>query len=80
MSLIAIKEHMLKVRMTSLASLCVLFGADPDTMRCMLSHWVQKGKLRQCTKKPACGSKCFKCPVSSTELYEWIDIPAITCS
>ena len=75
MSLLDIKQHMVKVKMATLGNLCILFNTDPETMRCRLSHWMQKGKIRQCLKKPACGSKCFKCPTSSTELYEWVDIP-----
>lgn len=73
MSLLDIKQHMIQVRTTTLANLCALFNADPDTLRCMLSHWIRKGKIRQCLKTPACGSKCFKCPTLSTEVYEWMD-------
>jgi len=82
MSLLDIKKHMMAVRMASLGGLCVAFKADPDTIRCMLRHWMQKGKVRKCMKKPACASKCFKCPIETTELYEWIDIPSeqpLTC-
>ncbi len=73
MSLLDIKQHMMSVKMASLGNLCALFGADPDTMRCFLGHWMQKGKIRQCPKTPACGSKCFKCPAMATEYYEWVD-------
>lgn len=72
MSLIAIKQHLTTVRLTSLGNLCTVFGCDADTMRCMLRHWMQKGCVRQCTREPACGSKCFKCPTASVELYEWV--------
>ncbi|TAK77752.1 MAG: sugar metabolism transcriptional regulator [Gammaproteobacteria bacterium] len=72
MSLLDIKQHMMQVRMTTLASLCGLFKVDADTVRCMLSHWIRKGKIRQCMKTPSCGSKCFKCPVASVEMYEWV--------
>lgn len=72
MSLLAIKQHMMQVKAATLSSLCQLFNADPDTLRCMLSHWIKKGNIRVCTKKPACGSQCFKCPTSSTEIYEWV--------
>lgn len=74
MSLLDIKQHMMKVRMASLASLCHLFGAEPETIRCMLKHWMVKGKIRQCSKTPACGSKCFKCETTITEIYEWVGI------
>lgn len=73
MNLLAIKNHMMLVKIATLSSLCALFKADPDTLRCMLSHWISKGKIRQCMKKPACGSKCFKCPTATTEMYEWVD-------
>lgn len=74
MSLIDIKRHMMQVKIATLASLCLLFQADADTLRAMLSHWIKKGKIRKCSKKPACGSKCFKCPTTTTEIYEWVDI------
>ncbi len=74
MSLIAIKQYMMQVRVATLGSLCGVFASDPETMRCMLQHWMQKGKIRPCKKKPDCGSNCFKCPVaSSSEMYEWVD-------
>jgi len=74
MSLLDIKQHMLKVKLASLGSLCSSFGCQPDDMRCLLRHWMQKGCIRQCTKEPACGSKCFKCPTSMVELYEWVGV------
>lgn len=73
MSLLDIKHYMSKVRMASLASLCTVFKTEPDSLRCLLEHWVKKGKIRQCMKKPACGSKCFRCPTTDIELYEWVD-------
>jgi putative ferrous iron transport protein C len=73
MTLIEIKQHMKQVRMATLGSLCSLFQVEPDTIRCMMSHWVRKGSVRQCTKEPACGSRCFKCPATTTEVYEWIE-------
>jgi len=73
MSLIAIKQHMMQVKMATLGSLCTLFNAEPDTLRCLLQHWMRKGKIRQCLKKPACGSRCFKCADTLTEMYEWVD-------
>lgn len=73
MSLLAIKQHMRQVKMATLASLCNLFKVDADMMRCLLAHWMHKGKVKKCLKTPACGSKCFKCPTLSTEIYEWVD-------
>ena len=74
MSLVEIKHHMMQVQMATLGSLCSLFCAEPDTVRCLLNHWIQKGRIRKCTKKPACGSKCFQCPVKDIEMYEWVSV------
>lgn len=71
MSLIEIKNHLMQVKKATLSSLCNIYNADPDTMRCMLKHLVQKGCVRQCLNEPACGSKCFKCPATVMEVYEW---------
>lgn len=73
MSLIAIKNHLMKVKVATLSSLCSLFDAEPDTIRCLLSHLMQKGCVRQCVDKPACAKKCFGCQSVVTEMYEWIE-------
>ena len=73
MGLLDIKQHMMQVRIASLSSLCLLFKTDAETLRCMLSHWIRKGSIRQCVNKSACGTKCFKCPGASVELYEWVE-------
>jgi putative ferrous iron transport protein C len=73
MSLIAIKTHLMKIKLASLASLCAHFNnADPDLLRTMLCHWVRKGKVRCIKKTPFCGQKCMKCDVTAIEIYEWI--------
>lgn len=72
MSLLAIRDHMMQVRMASLNSLCILFKRDAETLRALLSHWIRKGKIRECKREPACGTKCFKCPTATTEIYEWV--------
>ena len=72
MSLIEIKNYLQQVKMASLGALTQYFRTDPDMMRCMLDHWIRKGKIRKCMKTPACGSKCGKCDVAVTEIYEWV--------
>lgn len=72
MNLLELKAHMSQVRIASLAGLCAIFNTDAENVRCMLAHWIRKGKIRQCAKQPDCGSKCMKCPAPVTELYEWV--------
>jgi putative ferrous iron transport protein C len=75
MTLLNLKQYLMQVKMTSLQNLCLHFNSEAETVRCMLSHWIRKGNVKQCMKKPACATKCFKCPVASIELYEWIEAP-----
>jgi putative ferrous iron transport protein C len=73
MSLIAIKTHMMKVKVASLRHLSLMFNIGADELRFMLAHWARKGKIRQCMKKPACSKSCFQCPTEAVEMYEWVD-------
>lgn len=73
MSLLAIKSYMQQVKTASLAGLCQIFNRDVETVRCLLSHWINKGKMRQCKKTPACGTSCTQCPVAMIEIYEWVN-------
>jgi len=72
-SVIAIKNHMMQVKRATLAHLCQIFGVEPDTVRCLLSHWIKKGKIRRCMKDPACGKTCGKCSPLVVEMYEWVN-------
>ncbi len=73
MSLIAIKEYLMKVKVASLSTLCSQFNeTNPSLLRDMLRCWVQKGKIRCFSKTPYCGGKCMKCDVAITEIYEWV--------
>jgi len=77
MNLIAIKNYLSEVKIASLGTLCENFKCEPDSLRCMLSHWLRKGCVRQFNKKNACGSSCNKCPALATEIYEWVDISPV---
>jgi putative ferrous iron transport protein C len=74
MSLLDIKNHLMQVKIASLASLCVYFNCRSDVLRGMLALWVQKGKIRSFTKTAACGSSCSKCSAATTEIYEWVGV------
>lgn len=73
MTLLSIRDYMSQVKLASLQHLCGHFNTSPETIRCLLRHFIGKGKIRQCMRQPACGTKCFKCPVAVTEIYEWVD-------
>jgi hypothetical protein len=74
MTLRNIKQHMQQAKLSTLSALCTQFCCDEETMRCWLRHWVNKGCIRLCIKKSACGTTCTKCPKATLELYEWVDV------
>lgn len=72
MSLLEIKNYLMRVKMASLTSLSAYFNCDADVLRNMLNHWVNKGCVRKCSNKPACGKTCGQCTVAAVEIYEWV--------
>lgn len=73
MSLIALKQYMMRVKISSLSTIAATFKKEPELVRCLLRHWICKGKMRQLLKTPACGSKCTQCSPLETEIYEWTE-------
>ncbi len=72
MSLLEIKQYLQQMKIVSLEALCAHFKCNADVLRCMLSHWLRKGCVRQFNKTAACGGSCAKCPQSRVEIYEWL--------
>ena len=76
MSLIEVKNYLQKVRLATVSHLAQFFQVKPQMVRCLLQHLVMTGKVRVCTKNPACGTKCGKCPKEMLEIYEWLEVKA----
>lgn len=71
-TLVGLKKYMMSVKMANLFNISAYFNADPEIIRCQLQHWVRKGRVRKCAKKPECGTKCHGCASIVTEMYEWV--------
>lgn len=64
------KEH----KTATLQELALHFCKEPQIIRCMLEHWIRKGKICRLRKPSNCGTKCQLCqPQLFTEIYEWIE-------
>jgi putative ferrous iron transport protein C len=74
MSLLEIKQYLIEVKISSLANLCTYFKCESDLLRCMMKHWMSKGKVRCFTKTANCGKVCSTCDLASVELYEWVGV------
>lgn len=72
MSLLEIKNHLMQVKMASLAALSAYFKCEKELLRKMLEHWVRKGKVRKFEQASMCAGKCVQCGSCATEIYEWL--------
>lgn len=72
MSLLAIRDYLIKNKAASLKALSQHFQCDIELLRQMMRHWIQKGCVRCFTRTPLCGSRCGQCPLAEVELYEWL--------
>lgn len=72
MTLVEVKQHMMRVKVASLASLSLCLQTEPTLLRQMLCHWERKGCVRKFKKTDLCGSQCQQCLPDVTEIYEWM--------
>ncbi|AAO91259.1 FeoC-like transcriptional regulator [Coxiella burnetii] len=71
--LLSIKAFLKERQSANLQELSLHFCKQPETMRCLLAHWIRKGKIR-CQEKPAgCGTKCQRCQPQFVEIYRWVE-------
>ena len=70
--LLAIKTFLTERKTANLQEIAVHFCQQPKTVRCMLDHWVRKGKVCRLGKPPGCGSKCQMCKPQFAEVYRWM--------
>ena len=73
--LLDIKKYLSARKTANLQELSLHFKQQPDNMRCLLAHWIRKGKISKTAKPAGCGSKCQLCKPSIAEVYQWIEAP-----
>jgi hypothetical protein len=67
-----IKQYLQQQPGQTLLALSRQFHVEITVLREMLGVLIRKGKVRQCTKTPRCGTKCHQCTALVTEIYEWV--------
>ena len=70
--LLDIKQYLTEKKTANLETLALHFQQPPDNIRCMLGHWIRKGKVSALTKPSACGRYCQFCKPELTEVYQWV--------
>ena len=72
MSLVELKQYMMRVKVSNVFNISAHFGVSPEIVRDRLSHWIRKGRVRCTTKTTKCGTQCAKCSPYLREVYEWV--------
>lgn len=72
--LLSLKAFLKERKTANLQELSLHFCKEPQIMRCMLEHWIRKGKICRLGKSAACGTKCQLCQPQFAETYEWIEM------
>ena len=71
--LLSIKIFLKERKSANLQELSFHFCKHPDIIRCLLAHWIRKGKICHLTKPKGCGIKCQACEPQFTEVYQWVE-------
>ncbi len=71
--LLQIRDFIRRQRVASNRQIAREFRIDVQALQPMLDLWLRKGAIDYCQQKPACQSRCFKCPVQSSVYYQYVD-------
>lgn len=71
--LLEIKKYLIAKKMANLQELSIHFCKEPETIRCMLAHWLRKGKIGRLKNPVGCQIRCHTCRPELAEVYQWID-------
>jgi putative ferrous iron transport protein C len=69
--LLELRDYMIQKRSANLQEIAWHFKQTPETVRCLLAHWIRKGKVCQSERPPNCGTKCQLCKPANAEIYRW---------
>lgn len=73
MILLEIKQYLMTKKRVILQQIAVDFKKDPEMMRMMLRHWINKGCVAAAAKPAGCGSRCTQCKPEFAEVYCWVE-------
>ena len=73
MILMQLKRYIRGRDSVGLRELSRVFSVAPDALEPMLAVWINKGCVRLCQNKSACGGGCSGCPVKQGQRYQWVE-------
>lgn len=72
MILIQVRDYLRTHGQAPLRDMALTFDMEPDALKPLLEHWVDKGWVEKLPKGTACGGGCNACAPESIEIYSWI--------
>lgn len=73
LSLSHLKQSMQQKQQTNMRELQLTYNEDPVYIYSMLQHFIDRGRIKESTITPKCGSKCHQCNPIYTLRFEWIN-------
>jgi hypothetical protein len=67
-----IKRYMAENEAVSLRDLSLHLRAEPDAVRGMLRHWIERGRIEALPKPERCAHCTGACDEACLELYQWV--------
>lgn len=72
MSLLDLKSYLKQHNQIALIDIANHFGVQIDTVKSMISHWINKGRVKMITGQ-YCNKGCCKANPENLVMYEWIE-------
>ncbi len=75
LTLSQLKTYLRGKPMVTVQEISISLQEDVQLVTMMLQHFINKGQVKICPRKPQCGTQCQKCSFAQTQFYEWCDSP-----
>ncbi len=69
--LMQIREFIAREKVVSFQQIARQFIIENQALEPMIDFWLLRGVIAVCNERPACRSKCFKCPSSRHIYYKY---------
>jgi hypothetical protein len=67
-----IKQYMTQHGTVSLRDLALHLESEPEAVRGMLSHWIERGRVQPLPTPDRCAHCTGACDDACLELYKWV--------
>jgi len=73
MILIQVRDYLRAHGQAPLRDMALTFNMQPQALKSLLEHWINKGRVEKLPAGSACRGGCSACAPETVEIYRWID-------